>query len=129
VRLGAAHSLAFEGFLDVTAGEVPFHQLPMLGGVSRMRGYYEGQYRDRTYAMVQAEYRWMPAFWRVGFVAFVGVGEVWNRWSDAGSGTPKVAAGLGVRYALNVPERIHVRLDVGVGPGTWGLYVNVLEAF
>jgi outer membrane protein assembly factor BamA len=129
VSLAPTHSLAFEAFLDVTGGDVPFHQLPMLGGVSRMRGYYEGQYRDRTYAMAQAEYRWMPAFWRVGFVAFVGVGDVWNRWRDARWDTVKVAAGLGIRYALNVPERIHVRLDVGFGPDTWGLYVNVLEAF
>lgn len=129
IPLAARHTLAFELFVDMVAGDVPFNQLPLLGGISRMRGFYEGQYRDKTYAMVQLEYRVMPILWRFGAVAFVGLGEVAERWRDFRADALKWAVGGGLRYALNVEERINIRLDIGVGPHTWGLYVNVLEAF
>lgn len=129
VSLAEAHTLAVEVFVDAMSGDVPFNQLAQLGGVSRMRGFYEGQYRDKTYAMAQLEYRVMPLFWRIGGVLFASIGEVAERWRDFSVDGLKWAVGAGLRYALNVEERIHVRVDVGVGPGTWGLYVNVLEAF
>ena len=111
------------------AGDVPFNQLAQLGGVARMRGYFEGQYRDKTYAMTQVEYRIMPLFWRLGAVLFAGIGEVAGRFRDFDLAHLKVSVGAGLRYALDPAERIHIRVDAGVGPGTWGLAVNVLEAF
>jgi hypothetical protein len=129
ISLAPEHTLAFELFLDALAGDVPFNQLAQLGGSARMRGYYEGQFRDKTYAMAQVEYRLMPLFWRIGVVVFAGVGEVAERWRDFSFEGLKWAVGVGLRYALNVEERIHVRLDVGVGPSTWGLNVTILEAF
>lgn len=129
LALGERHTLAFQVFIDAMAGDVPFNQLALLGGISRMRGYYEGQYRDKTYAMAQLEYRMMPIFWRIGAVVFAGIGEVAERWRDFRWDRLRWAVGAGLRFALNVEERINIRVDVGVGPGTWGLYVNVLEAF
>ncbi len=129
LALAPTQTLAVEVFLDALAGDVPFNQLAQLGGVVRMRGYYEGQYRDKSYAMAQVEYRVMPLFWRLGAVVFAGLGEVSERWRDFSLEGLKWAVGAGLRYALNVEERIHVRLDAGVGPGTWGVDVNILEAF
>jgi len=122
-------TLAVEVFVDAMAGDVPFNQLAQLGGVFRMRGFYEGQYRDKTYVMTQVEYRFMPLFWRIGGVLFAGLGEVAERWRDFSIDGLKWAVGAGLRYALSVEERIYIRVDVGVGPDTWGLYVNVREAF
>ena len=129
VSITDTQTLAVEVFVDAMAGDVPFNQLAQLGGVFRMRGFYEGQYRDKTYVMTQVEYRFMPLFWRIGGVLFAGLGEVAERWRDFSFDGLKWAVGAGLRYALSVEERIYIRVDVGVGPDTWGLYVNVREAF
>lgn len=38
--------------------EVPFYMQPTLGGARSLRGYRTFRYRDRTAALLQAEYRW-----------------------------------------------------------------------
>lgn len=38
--------------------EVPFYLQPTLGGARSLRGYHTFRYRDRTAALLQAEYRW-----------------------------------------------------------------------
>jgi outer membrane protein assembly factor BamA len=38
--------------------EVPFFMQPTLGGARSLRGYRTFRYRDRTAALLQAEYRW-----------------------------------------------------------------------
>jgi hypothetical protein len=39
------------------------------------------------------------------------------------------AAGGGLRLSLNTEERLNLRLDVGVGPDTYGVYFTAREAF
>lgn len=49
--------LAFQGFGYFTSGNVPFHELGLLGGDMIMRGYYVGSKRDRNLMALQSEYR------------------------------------------------------------------------
>lgn len=53
----------------------PFNALSLLGGSRRLRGYYEGRYRDQNSALVQAELR-VDVFKRLGAVVFGGVGAL-----------------------------------------------------
>ena len=66
--------LATNLYLKNVSGNAPFYELPALGGHQRMRGYFQGRYRDKNYVTLQTEYR--QYFWkRFGFVAFGGIGE------------------------------------------------------
>jgi hypothetical protein len=123
------HTLALQYYLALCDGDVPLTGMPMMGGKTLMRGHYEGRFRDRNFFTVQAEYRLMPLWWRFGVNVFAGLGEVAPRLRDFTFEGLKWSLGAGLRFALNPAERIHLRLDVGVGYDTWGLYVNVLEVF
>jgi len=57
--------------------EVPFADLPRLGGSSVLRGYEVDRFRDRVAAVVQANYRWRAASW-LAMVLFVDVGRVYE---------------------------------------------------
>jgi hypothetical protein len=120
--------LAFNGALVLSAGNVPFHQMPVIGGTKRLRGYYEGKYSDKNLAILQTEYRF-PLFWRFGAVVFGGVGEVASTplgWSLA---NVRYNYGGGLRLMLDKAQRINIRADYGFGYKTRGFYVTIGEAF
>lgn len=113
---------------EAHGGDVPYYQLAMLGGDDLLRGYYLGRYRDEALASFEIEQRF-PIVWRFGGVAFAGVGAVAGA-ADELVGVPwRYAVGGGLRFALDRRERLNLRLDAGVGPDTFGLYVMVGEAF
>lgn len=121
------HVLAVQVVGQFHAGEVPFRELAPLGGISLLRGYYEGRYRGRQLAAAQAEYRF-PIWRRFGGVAFGGVGDVGN--TVSGFDHPRVAGGLGLRFTFNRRERLNVRADYGIGQGgSGGFYFSIGEAF
>ena len=120
--------LALNAYGEFSAGEVPFYQLGLLGGGKRMRGYLEGRFRDRQYALVQAEYRF-PLFWRLSAVVFAGTGGVGPQVGDIFSEL-RYSYGGGLRFLLNEEERINVRVDYGIGQqGNSGFYLTIGEAF
>lgn len=121
--------LAVQLYGAFTAGSPPFYQLPALGGSNRMRGYFLGRYRDRHYVTAQAEYRRM-VWWRLGFAVFAGAGEVFgSENSEIRLRNLKWSLGGGLRIAFNRAERVNLRVDVGVGRHTTGLYFQLEEAF
>jgi len=110
-------------------GEAPFNELAFIGGRNKMRGYFEGRYRDRNLLMAQAEYRRF-LFWKIGMVAFAGVGTVARNISDYEINKLKSTGGLGIRYQLDEKEKINIRLDYGIGEeGNSGIYLTIGEAF
>ena len=120
------HILALQALLELRTGEVPFYDQGRLGGPTAMRGYFSGQYRDRQMGVIQAEYR-APLFWRFGMVAFASVGDV----ADQPAGLldePKVAGGLGLRFAPLADVPVNVRLDIAYGSGLF-FYLRMSEAF
>ena len=110
-------------------GDAPFNELAFIGGRSKMRGYFEGRFRDRNLVMAQAEYR-RELFWKIGMVAFVGYGVVANEYKEFEARNIKPSGGIGLRYRLSDEERINIRLDLGYGEkGNSGVYLTIGEAF
>jgi len=122
------HVLAFQGKVEFQAGDVPFQYLARFGGMYSMRGYYDGRFRDRDLVMAQLEYR-MPLSGRWGLAAFCSGGTVGNRLSDLDFAKPLVAGGVGVRFVFDKKERIVLRMDVGFGKDSSGIYFSIYEAF
>lgn len=121
------HVLAVQAVGQFHAGEVPFRELAPLGGISLLRGYYEGRYRGRQLLAAQAEYRF-PVWRRFGAVVFGGMGDVGYTLADFDN--PRPAGGAGVRFTFNRKERLNVRADYGVGAGgSGGFYFSIGEAF
>jgi outer membrane protein assembly factor BamA len=127
--LSPARVLAFQARFLVQTGDPPFWRMGLLGGEESMRGYYLGRYRDRNLITFQAEYRWVPVFWRVGLVAFAGLGDVADSLGHFDLGRFEYSYGLGLRLVIDPKQRLHIRLDFGFGRGTSGFYFTAGEAF
>jgi outer membrane protein assembly factor BamA len=120
--------LAVQTIAQAAFNEAPFYELPALGGQRTMRGYYEGRYRDRLYLAGQVEYR-MHLFWKVGGVAFIGAGDVAHEISSFRIRDFKISSGGGLRLLFNEAEHVNLRVDLGFGPSTNGVYFGLEEAF
>lgn len=122
------HTLALNAYTAFETGDVPFNQLLMLGGARRLRGYYEGRYRDKAMALVQAEYRF-PVWWRFGAVVFGGYGGVAPELSGLKTEELKYNYGMGLRFLLDEKRRINARIDYGRVKGDGNFYFTLGEAF
>jgi len=121
--------LAIQAYGEGTTAGAPFYALPAIGGSTRLRGYYEGRYRDRYFLMGQAEYR-RHLVGRLGAVGFAGVGDVFGSdASDVSLRDLKWSVGAGARFAFDTRQRINLRADVGVGRDGTGVYFGLEEAF
>lgn len=128
IKLKKRNVLAFQMIGQFSQGEVPFNQLSMIGGEMMMRGYYLGKYRDKNMFGAQAEHRWLPFKFskRLGGVVFAGVGSVSpNLHFDKILWT----AGGGLRVLLFPKRDVFTRLDVGINPDGYGVYMFIGEAF
>lgn len=126
--LRAEEVLAVQGYLSFVSGDAPFQMLPRLGGNARMRGFYEGRFRDKQLLVVQTEYR-RPIAWRFGLAAFLGLGSVSGNFDEIALKQLKAAYGIGIRFAITPEERVFARFDFGRATGTYGFYIQVNEAF
>jgi len=122
------HILALQFYGNVVGGYPPFFELPALGGQNFMRGYFLGRYRDKQYVLAQAEYR-TSLLWRIGLVGFAGVGDVVDRLELIQLPKLKYSVGAGLRFALDVDEKLNVRIDFGIGKNSSGIYFAIEEAF
>ena len=94
-----------------------------------MRGYFEGRYRDNVYSMLQLEYR-QYFWWKFGFVAFAGMGDVAHELLSFKLKNFKYSYGLGLRFLFNKEEKVNLRMDIGIGQdGNSGIYFGIEEAF
>ncbi len=127
-NLGNSHIISGQVYLESTSGNVPFFKLPALGGANRMRGYFFGRYRDEAYLTCQVEYR--KIIWeRVGAVAFLGMGDVAKKLSKFELSQFKYSYGVGLRVVFDKKEKINMRMDLGFGKNTNGIYFSLEEAF
>ncbi len=126
--LNSNMSIALQGYAEVNTGDVPFNQLALLGGTKKLRGYYEGRYRDNHFLMLQSELRY-ALFWRFHGVFFFGAGVVADKFSTFNVSNIRPSIGTGLRFALNEQERIFLRLDYAIGYNSSGFYLTVGEAF
>ena len=123
------HVIAFQATTTALGGDVPFYSLALLGGDTKMRGYYEGALRDKVLVDTQVEYR-LPVWNIFGLVSWVGTGRVANGYQDLDLDGFWISYGAGLRIKVDSEENINLRIDFGYGPGgLHGLYFNFAEAF
>ena len=122
--------LALQGYYSGNFGdEIPIRSIATLGGSNRMRGYYEGRYRDKQVFVFQSEVR-LPVYKRFGAVVFGSLGDVGKTINDFSLSDLKYSYGGGLRFAVNKTEKLNIRIDYGIaGNGSSGLYFQLGEAF
>lgn len=116
---------------------IPLNKYVLTGTPFDLRGYYQGQYRDKSSHLAMVEYRHMfntdKSNWirkvinRLGFVAWGGCGFMGSNPGKIDGVLPN--AGLGLR--IEVQPRMNVRLDLGRDfTNRQNLfYFNMTEAF
>jgi hypothetical protein len=102
--------------------------MSLLGGGKRMRGYYEGRYRDQNVGLLQSELR-LDVYKRLGAVVFGSVGVLGSDESLLRLHEPKGAYGAGLRFSLTKRDRLNLRVDYGLARQSSGFYLTVGEAF
>ena len=108
-------------------GDVPWTMKSRLGGMFRMRGYYEGQYRDNNLMEAQLELR-QRVWKRNGVALWVGVGNVFENFRTFDFS--KTLPNFGIGYRWEFKSRVNVRLDLGFGKDfKTGFMFNINEAF
>jgi hypothetical protein len=127
-QLGSRTVLAVEAYGAWAPGNVPLAEMPALGGSSRLRGYFNGRYRDHLYLMGQVEWR-IRVYGRFSVAPFGGVGNVFASPSAISLENPKYAGGLSVRFNLKKERDLNVHVDVAVSPDGWSPYLTMGEAF
>ncbi len=121
------HVVALQAAAAVTTGNPPFRILPGVG--SELRGYSSVRFVDRCLLAVQAEYRIVPVWWRLGLAIFGGVADVADSVGSFDFSEPKWAVGFGIRFLLYRDEKITIRQDFGFGRDSSGDYLDLNEAF
>jgi hemolysin activation/secretion protein len=104
-------TLAFGAFVQDSAGDLAFYDLPSLGGVNTLRGYIANRFTDRAAWHASGEYR----FWvvprgfaltrtirveRIGLALFGDVGTVAHHLEDLPSARIHTSYGIGLRVSL-----------------------------
>ncbi|CAM3325592.1 BamA/TamA family outer membrane protein [Shewanella pealeana] len=131
LTLALGKVLAFYNAYQWSEGDVPFYDLPTLGGQSSLRGLYQGRYRDNEAIEHTLEYR--HTFLRDngelsahGATVWAGVGSIAGTDTELYQ-TLLYSYGLGYRYELQ--PRMNVRVDLGFSDGDSGFYLTFTEAF
>jgi outer membrane protein assembly factor BamA len=119
--------LASHASLCMAGGQVPIFDLCMFGANNDLRGYAVGHFQDDAMFAAQAELRW-HAFWRIGFVAFGGVGSVAHsvdKFEDM-----LASGGVGIRFLASKEYGVNIGLDGAVtADGEKAFYIQLGEAF
>lgn len=118
--------LAGELHTRQSVGSVPWPMLSDVGSSNRMRGYYEGRYRDKNVVDAQVELR-QHIWHRNGMVVWLGAAEVFP---DYGSlRFRRILPNAGVGYRWQFKKGVNVRLDYGFSRNGTGFIFNINEAF
>lgn len=127
VSFGEKQVLAYNLFLCGTAGEPPFYGNCIFGTNNELRGYQAGRYLDRYMFATQLEYR-LVLPWRLGLVAFGGLGGVAPGADKFRSEQFLPAGRTGIRFLLSKKFHVNLRTDLpGKDSFTWSMGVG--EAF
>lgn len=114
-------------------GDVPYGEMSQIGTPFDLRGYTWGRYRDESMAFFITEYRHQfskadGSLSKQGVVTWVGGGSIFGK-TNTQETNNKILPNYGVGYRLEVQPRMNIRLDVGFGRETMGIYFNFNESF
>ncbi len=121
---GGVMAMELHGLLNY--GDVPWTMLAQVGTMNRMRGYYEGRYRDRNILEGQVELR-QHIKGRNGMVAWVGFANVFHNFNNIW--LRETLPNYGVGYRWEFKKRVNVRLDLGFTKDSPNVSFNINEAF
>ncbi|REH01715.1 BamA/TamA family outer membrane protein [Flavobacterium aquicola] len=124
------HIIALQFYTSNAFGDTPFYDLSMMGGSDRMRGFYQGGYRDKALVDSQLEYR--APIWNIfGLAGFIGTGRVFSGYNDLSFEKWRFSYGGGLRIMVDSKHKTNLRFDFGFGNGgsLKGTYVSFSEAF
>lgn len=105
--------------------ELPIQILLPLGGNNTLRGYPQDRFLGNTAALINAEMRF-PIYWRFGGTIGVDAGKVWDSFSMIDLNNWNICPAIGLRFYM---DTFIVRLDVGFGKETTGVYFNFGQIF
>lgn len=106
--------------------DVPWPMLACVGGPSRMRGYYEGRYRDKCIVEAQVELR-QHIYRRSGIAVWIGAANVFPKFEEMRWKYTLPNFGAGYRWAFK--QGVNVRIDLGLTKNGIGFAFNINEAF
>ncbi len=109
-------------------GDIPFQELFQLGGGKKARGIIQGRFRDRSVALLQAEYRFN--IWkRFAGALFTSYGSVSESLPQIFNSQWKLNYGAGIRFFMDPVNKTSLRADVAFGSDEFNFYFTVSEAF
>ena len=118
--------LAGELHRQFNYGHTPWAVMSAVGSNDRMRGYYEGRYRDQNLIEGQIELR-QHIKGRNGIVLWVGMANAFDNFNNMAWRKNLYNAGFGYRWEFK--KGINVRIDYGLTPDGGGFIFNINEAF
>ena len=99
---------------------------PEAGGDVRLRGYYQGRYRDRNLLSFQLELR-QTVYRSHGLAAWIGAGNVFPSFGDLDIKNTLPTYGAGYRLSF---LGLVLRLDAGFGlRGQWAVTAGLSHSF
>lgn len=117
---------ALDLFSESNYGDSPWFMWTPIGGETRMRGYYQGRYRDKNTLAIQLELR-QTIYKGHGAVVWGGAANIFTSYREINLRNTLPNYGVGYRYNLagNV-----FKLDAGFGKGKeWGIIAGFNHAF
>lgn len=132
VPLPAGLILAQRSVLNLASRDLPFFELPSLGGHDTVRGLLEGRERAAGRLLANLELRWpgwapLPRLpLRGGLLLFADLGQTFDR--DTGPGRRGWRTGVGLGGRGHWHSTI-VRGDLGRSEGRFGVYLKFAQVF
>jgi outer membrane protein assembly factor BamA len=109
----------------LTGDNLPVQVMLPIGGSRTLRGFPQDRFLDHFMAVANLELRF-PLKGRFGGVAGLDAGKVWNSPGDINFSKWALNRVVGLRFYM---QTFLVRIDLGFGPETTGLYFNFGHAF
>jgi hypothetical protein len=124
------NTLAFRAYGRQATGKVPYSGMTLIGSADLLRGYLNGQFRDKTGLAFIGEWRYMflkkdGQLSKNGIATWLASGSVGENFGKLNNWMPNT----GIGYRLELQPRMNLRIDFGVGKNSSGLYFNMTEAF
>lgn len=123
------HTFAFQALYNGMNGDVPFREIPRLGGSNLLRGLTEGRQRDNQFAAAQTEYRYtINRFFKAA--AFLSLGAVAPTINTFKWKQVQQTAGIGLRILVNEKKQLYSRFDMAISQtDPIAFYFKLMDAF
>lgn len=118
--------LALREFMTLThtpdGNAIPFYKMETLGGSRTLRGFNTFRFRDRSAALVNAEFRW-EVFQPLDLALFVDAGHVFGELSELR--LENLEAGYGLGFRIKSDQRVIARFDIARSREGFSTYLSL----